>query len=211
VSWDWLATNHDVVLAHLVEHVQITLAAVALGCVIAFPIGLAAHRWQRWYPPLLALTQVLYTVPSLALFVLLIGVVGLGQLPVVLGLAVYALVILVRNLVEGLRAVPAAVTDAATAMGYRPLARVLVVELPLALPALVAGLRLAVVSTVSLVSVGALVGSGGLGQLFVHGFQVDNPVEVWAGIVLTAGLALALDAAVLGAGRAAAPWTRAVR
>jgi osmoprotectant transport system permease protein len=95
-------------------------------------------------------------------------------------------------------------------MGYRPLARVLVVELPLALPALTAGLRLAVVSTVSLVSVGALVGSGGLGQLFVHGFQVDNPVEVWAGIVLTAGLALALDAAVLGAGRAASPWSRAV-
>jgi osmoprotectant transport system permease protein len=211
VSWDWLATNHDVVLAHLVEHVQITLAAVALGCVIAFPIGLAAHRWQRWYPPLLALTQVLYTVPSLALFVLLIGVVGLGQLPVVLGLAVYALVILVRNLVEGLRAVPAAVTDAATAMG---------VPAPGARPR-----RRAPTGTAG-AGGGAAAGGGvdrvagqrrrarrlrGLGQLFVHGFQVDNPVEVWAGIVLTAGLALALDAAVLGAGRAAAPWTRAVR
>jgi osmoprotectant transport system permease protein len=211
VNWDWLVANRDTLLQHLSEHVSITLAAVALGVVVAFPVGLVAHRWERVYAPVLAVTQVLYTIPSLALFVLLIGVFGLGQLPVVLGLTVYALVILVRNLVEGLRAVPAEVSDAATAMGYRPLSRTLVVELPLALPALVAGLRLAVVSTVSLVSVGALIGTGGLGQLFIHGFQVDNPIEVWAGIVLTAALALVLDLLVVAAGRAAAPWSRAVR
>ncbi len=210
MNWAWLDRNLDTVLASLREHVELTVAALALGVLIACPVGLAAHRWRRAYPPVLALTQVVYTIPALALFVLLISFVGLGRLPVIIGLTIYSLVILVRNLVEGLRGVPPEVTDAATAMGYRPLARVLVVELPLALPALVAGLRLAVVSTVSLVSVGALVGSGGLGQLFVHGFQVDNPVEIWSGIVLTAGLALALDAAVLGAGRAAAPWSRTV-
>ncbi len=210
MSWEWLAANRDVVLAQLYEHVQITFGAVALGCLVAFPIGLVAHRWHRTYGPLLAITQVLYAIPSLALFVLLISLFGLGRLPVVLGLALYTLVILVRNLTEGLRAVAPDVTDAATALGYRPLPRTLAVELPLALPALVAGLRLAVVSTVSLVSVGALVGTGGLGQLFIHGFQVDNPVEVWTGILLTAGLALVLDLCVVAVGRAVAPWSRAV-
>ncbi len=211
MNWAWLDRNLDTVLASLREHVELTVAALALGVLIAFPIGLAAYRWRRAYPPLLALTGILYTIPSIALFVLLINVVGLGRAPVIIGLTIYSLVILVRNLVEGLRGVPPDVIDAARAMGYRPTARLFAVELPLAAPAVVAGLRVAAVSTISLVSVGALIGTGGLGQLFIHGFQVDNPIEVWTGIVATILLALLVDLLIVAGGRALTPWARGVR
>ena len=211
MNWGWLDRNSDVVLADLAEHVQITLIALVLGVVIAFPIGLAAFRWRRAYPPILAVTQIAYTIPSIALFVLLINAVGLGQTPVVIGLTIYSLVILVRNLVEGLRAVPPDVIDAATAMGYRQTRRLFAVELPLALPAIVAGLRVAAVSNISLVSVGALIGTGGLGQLFIHGFQIDNPIEIWTGIVVTILLALVVDLLIVGGGRLLTPWVRAAR
>ena len=211
LRWDWLSRNFDVVLSDLQEHVQITFVALALGVLIAFPIGLIAFRWRKTYAPILAITQVLYTIPSLALFVLLINAVGLGQEPVIIGLTIYSLVILVRNLVEGLRGVPPEVTDAASAMGYRETRRLFAVELPLALPAIVAGLRVATVSTISLVSVGALIGSGGLGQLFIHGFQIDNPIEIWTGILLTVVLALVFDLLIVGGGRLLTPWTRAAR
>ncbi|HEX5910451.1 MAG TPA: ABC transporter permease subunit, partial [Thermoleophilaceae bacterium] len=173
--------------------------------------GLAAYQWPRLYPPMRAATQILYTVPALAMFVLLVSLVGLGPLPVVFALASYSLVILVANLVEGLRAVPRDVVQAATAMGYRQWARVVRVELPLATPALLAGLRAATVSTISLVSLGAVIGTGGLGQLFIHGFQIDNPIEIWAGLVLTVALALVADLLLLAAAAGIAPWTRAAR
>ena len=128
-------------LSDLQEHLEIVFVSLVLGALIAFPIGLIAFRWSKTYPSIIAVTQVLYTVPSLALFVLLINLVGLGQQPVIIGLTIYSLVILVRNLVEGLRGVPPEVTDAATAMGYRETRRLFAVELPLALPAIVAGLR----------------------------------------------------------------------
>ncbi len=211
MNWDWLDRNWDTVLDALGEHAQITFAALALGIAIAFPVGLAAFHWRRAYPPVLLVTEVLYTIPALALFVLLINLVGLGQAPVVIGLAVYSLVILVRNLVEGLRAVSPELSGAATAMGYGDLRRLLQVELPLAAPALVAGLRAATVSTISLVSVGALIGTGGLGQLFVHGFQVDNAVEVWTGIVATVLFALAVDALIVAVAHVLTPWTRVAR
>ena len=211
MNWGWLERNVDTVLEDLSEHLQIALIALLLGAAIAFPVGLIAYRWRVTYGPLLAITQVLYTVPSLALFVLLINVTGLGQTPVIIGLTIYSLVILVRNLVEGLRSVPKDVIDAATAMGYRQTRRLFAVELPIALPAIVAGLRLAAVSNISLVSVGALIGTGGLGQLFIHGFQIDNPIEIWTGIVLTLLLALAFDLAIVAGGRMLTPWTRAVR
>src|SRR5215216_970478 len=119
MNWGWLDRNFDTVLEYLQEHIEIALVALLLGMLIAFPVGLIAYRWRITYGPILALTQILYTIPSLALFVLLINVVGLGTEPVIIGLAIYSLVILVRNLVEGLRGVPPEVTDAATAMGYR--------------------------------------------------------------------------------------------
>ncbi|MDQ3822378.1 MAG: ABC transporter permease [Actinomycetota bacterium] len=206
MNWAWLERNADTVLGYLIEHVQITLAALALGVLIALPVGLVAYRWRLAYAPILAVTQVLYTIPSLALFVLLINVVGLGRWPVIIGLATYSLVILVRNLVEGLRGVPADVIDAATAMGYRQTRRLFAVELPLAAPAIVAGLRAAAVSTISLVSVGALIGTGGLGQLFIHGFQIDNPIEIWTGVAATILLAVVVDLLIVAGGRALTPW-----
>jgi osmoprotectant transport system permease protein len=211
MRWDWLGRNIDVVLADLSEHVQITFVALLIGVLIAFPVGLAAYRWRATYPPILAITQILYTVPSIALFVLLINFFGLGQTPVIIGLTIYSLVILVRNLVEGLRGVPPEIKDAATGMGYRDTRRLLTVELPLAVPAIVAGLRVAAVSNISLVSVGALIGTGGLGQLFIHGFQIDNPIEIWTGIAVTIVLALVVDLLIVGGGRALTPWTRAGR
>ena len=208
MNWAWLERNVDTVLADLRQHVEITVLALALGMALAVPIGLAAYRWHKAYAPLLALTQVLYTIPSLALFVVLINFVGLGSPAVIIGLAIYSLVILVRNLVEGLRGVAPEVIDAASAMGYRQTPRLFSVELPLALPAIVAGLRVAAVSNISLVSVGALIGTGGLGQLFVHGFQIDNPIEVWTGIVVTVLLALVVDLIIVAGGRALTPWLR---
>jgi osmoprotectant transport system permease protein len=211
MNWGWLDRNVDTVLEYLREHIEIAVVALVLGALLAFPIGLIAYRWRFTYGPLLALTQILYTVPSLALFVLLINAVGLGQTPVIIGLTIYSLVILVRNLVEGLRSVPSDTIDAATAMGFRPTRRLFAVELPIALPAVIAGLRLAAVSNISLVSVGALIGTGGLGQLFIHGFQIDNPIEIWTGIVVTLLLALVIDLLIVGGGRLLTPWTRAVR
>ena len=209
MNWDWLDRNWDTVLRALGEHAQITFAALGLGIAIAFPLGLSAFRWRGAYGPILVVTESLYTIPSLALFVLLINLVGLGRAPVVIGLTVYSLIILVRNLVEGLRGVAPEISGAAAAMGYGQLHRLLSVELPLAAPALVAGLRAAAVSTISLVSVGALIGTGGLGGFFIHGFQVDNPIEVWTGIVATVLFALAVDAVIVAAGRLLTPWTRA--
>jgi osmoprotectant transport system permease protein len=211
MNWGWLDRNFDTVLEYLQEHVEIALIALVLGVLIAFPIGLIAYRWRAAYGPLLAITQVLYTVPSLALFVLLINATGLGPEPVIIGLTIYSLVILVRNMVEGLRAVPDDVIDAATAMGYRRTRRLFAIELPIALPAIVAGLRVAAVSNISLVSVGALIGTGGLGQLFIHGFQIDNPIEIWTGIVATLLLAVVVDLLIVAGGRLLTPWTRAVR
>jgi osmoprotectant transport system permease protein len=208
---NWLQENLNTVLAALGEHVRISFAALALGLVLAIPIALAAHRWPAVYGPLLALTQVIYSIPSIALFVLLISFVGLGPVPVVIGLALYSLVILLRNVVEGLRAVGGDVRESADAMGYSWWRKLVEVEFPLAAPALVAGLRLAAVSTISLVSVGALIGTGGLGQLFIHGFQIDNPIEVWIGIVATLLLALVVDLAIVAVGRVLAPWLREAR
>jgi osmoprotectant transport system permease protein len=209
MNWDWLGRNVDLLTDQSVQHVRITFIALALGIAVAFPVALAGHRWRRAYPAILATTQVLYTIPSLALFVLLLTIVGLNEWPVIIGLAIYSLVILVRNVVEGLRAVPSEVRDAATAMGYGETRRLFTVELPLALPAIFAGLRVASVSTISLVSVGALIGTGGLGQLFIEGFQIDNPIEIWAGIVLTVALALVVDLALVGAQRLLTPWAKA--
>ena len=211
MRWDWLADNGDKIRHYLTQHVRITLVSLLLGMLVALPLGIVGHRVRRSYPVILVITSVIYSIPSIALFVLLIPSLGLNDRPVIVGLAVYTLVILVRNIVEGLRAVPEPVREAASAMGYGDLRRLFQVEFPLALPAIVAGLRVAAVSTISLVSVGALVGSGGLGQLFTEGQQIDNPIETWAGVVLTVLLALALDVIIVVGARLAAPWTRARR
>ncbi|MGH3566241.1 MAG: ABC transporter permease [Pseudonocardia sp.] len=211
MNWDWIPRNTDLVLRLTVEHLVLALIPVVLGLVIAIPLGWYAGRTPRARSVLITATGVLYTVPSLALIVVLPLVLGtqiLNPLNVVIALTSYTVALLVRSVVDALDAVPDGVVAAATAMGYKPLRRFVAVELPLAVPVVVAGLRVAAVSNTDMVTVGALVGLGGLGQLFTEGFQRDIPAEIITGIVLVLVLALFLDAVLLAFGRAVTPWTR---
>jgi osmoprotectant transport system permease protein len=211
-NWDGrqLDGNWDVIFYWTRVHLRFTVVAVVLGFVISLLLAYAAHRQRVIYAPLLVLTNIVYAIPSVVMFALIATFTGtlLSDTPVVLAMALYTMVILVRNITEGLRAVPPGVTDAATAMGYRPLKRFATVELPLALPGIVAGLRVATVSTVSLISVGALLGRGGLGRLFNDGFNRRINIEVWAGAIAIVVLALLLDAVLVFAGRLLTPWAR---
>jgi len=204
------AGNWDVIFYWTRVHVRLTVAAVLLGLAVSLVLAYVAHRRPAVYAPLLVLTNVVYAIPSVVMFALIATFTGtlLSDTPVVLAMALYTTVILVRNITEGLRAVPPGVVDAATALGYRPFRRFTTVELPLALPGIIAGLRVATVSTVSLISVGALVGRGGLGRLFNDGFNRRINEEVWAGAAAIVVLALVLDAVIVVGGRLATPWAR---
>jgi osmoprotectant transport system permease protein len=207
-----LAGNWDVIWYYAQQHVRYTVIAVFLGSLLAVPLSLVAVRAPRTYPALLAATNAVYAIPSVALFVILSPALGFtNDKPIVTAMALYTLVILLRNIVESIRSVPESVLRSADGMGYRPLSRFFTVELPLAVPGIVAGLRLAVVSTVSLISVGALIGRGGLGRLFKDGRDRHIVVELWSGVVAVVVIALVLDALLVLAGRVATPWTRAGR
>lgn len=204
-----LAGNWDVVWYYTLQHARYTLLAVALGLVLALPAAYLAVRRPGSYPVLLAATNVIYAIPALTLFVMLSPWLGFtNDRPIVVAMTLYTLVILVRNIVEGIRAAPEPVLRAADAMGFRPFRRFTSVELPLALPGIVAGLRLATVSTVSLISVGAIVGRGGLGRMFSDGYQRRIDIELWVALGATMLLALTLDLLIYAAGRWATPWTR---
>ncbi len=204
-----MAGNWDVVWYYTMQHARYTVLAVTLGFALALPAAYLAVRRPGTYPVLLAVTNALYAIPALTLFGILSPWLGFtNDKPIVVAMTIYTLVILVRNIVEGIRAVPDPVLRAADAMGYRPFRRFGAVELPLALPSIVAGLRLATVSTVSLISVGAIVGRGGLGRMFADGYQRKINIELWAALVATMALALVLDLGIYLAGRWATPWTR---
>lgn len=191
-----------------VQHLEITVLAVLLGLVVAVPLALLARRISWLRSSVLALTTGLYTIPSLALFPLLVPFTGLTSTTVVIGLAIYALTILVRSLLDALDGVPREVKDAATGLGYGPVRRLLRVELPLASPVIVAGLRVATVSTVALTTVGAIVSYGGLGNLIFSGVQDDFRAELLTAAVLCVVLAVVLDALLVLAGRLITPWRR---
>ena len=209
--WDWIPRNIPLIGSALVEHVQLALVPILVGLVVAVPLGWLASRNPVARAVLIPTSGLLYTIPSLTLFVLLPGLLGLqvaDSLNVIIALAIYTVALLVRSIADALAAVPAMVVAAATAMGFRPGRRFIEVELPLAVPVLIAGLRVATVSNISLVSVGALIGNGGLGEFFTDGIQRSNIVEIVTGIVLIVLLALAADAVLLGIGRLATPWNR---
>jgi osmoprotectant transport system permease protein len=207
-----MAGNWDVVWYYTMQHARYTVLAVTIGFALALPLAYLAVRRPGTYPVLLAVTNVIYAIPALTLFVIMSPWLGFtNDKPIVVAMTLYTLVILVRNTVEGIRAVPDPVLRAADAMGYRPLRRFTSVELPLALPSIVAGLRLATVSTVSLISVGAIIGRGGLGRMFADGYQRKINIELWAALAATMALALALDLAIYLAGRSATPWARRPR
>jgi osmoprotectant transport system permease protein len=208
VRWSWIGDHTDDIRDALVQHLELTGLAVLFGTLLAFPLALAAFRWPRLYAPILGFTGMLFTIPSLALFILLIPFTGLRIWTALIGLTMYTLLILVRNMVEGLRGVDPDVREAAEAMGYTRARQLFQVELPLALPVIVAGLRIATVTTIGLVTVTALIGWGGLGQLFILGFTLDFSTPLVVGIVLSALLAFAADLLLVGAQRGLTPWAR---
>ena len=193
-----------------VEHIAITVISVLVGVVIAFPLALLARRLPRLESAILGFSTGIYTIPSLALFPLLVPFTGLSPTTVVIGLALYALTILVRAMLEGLRAVPAEVRESATGLGYGPTKLLFRVELPLALPVIMAGLRVATVSTVALTTVGSLVAYGGLGNLIKDGVNTNFRAELFSAAVLCVLLAIVLDVLIVLMQRLLTPWTRGV-
>jgi osmoprotectant transport system permease protein len=193
-----------------VEHIWITVASVLLGVVVAFPLALLARRLPRLESTILGVSTGIYTIPSLALFPLLVPFTGLSASTVVIGLALYALTILVRAILEGLRAVPDEVRESATGLGYGATKLLFRVELPLALPVIMAGLRVAAVSTVALTTVGSLVAYGGLGNLIKDGVNTNFRAELLAAAVLCVVLAVVLDVVIVLLQRVLTPWTRGV-
>jgi osmoprotectant transport system permease protein len=207
----WVLGNLDLIGALLLQHIYFALPPIVIGLVLAIPLGWLANRNAALRSTLINVAGLLYTIPSLALFVLLPPLLGIGilnPLNVLVALTVYTLALLVRTVADGLSAVPPIVVNSATAMGYTPFRRFVGVELPLAVPVILAGLRVASVSAISLVTVGAVIGFGGLGKMFTDAFQRDIPAETIAGIVLVLLLALVLDGLILLLGRAITPWSR---
>lgn len=211
IRWDWIADHADDIRAETVQHLGIVTVSVAIAVAIALPVAVAVRRRPIPFAAVTATTGLLYTIPSLALFAFLVPVMGIGQGPVIVGLVLYSLLILVRNGVVGLRGVPAPVMEAAAGMGLTPRQRLLRVELPLALPAVVAGVRVATVSTVALVTVGALVGHGGFGSLILAGFTNNlYRTQITVGCLGCIVLAVSADLLLLGLQRRVTPWARRV-
>jgi osmoprotectant transport system permease protein len=208
----YVSDNWDTILRYLGEHVRLTVAAVVIGALIALPLALLARRTRFLAGPVLAFSTIVYTIPSLAMFAFIFPFTGLSSTTVLIGLVAYSLVILVRNFLAGLQGVPADVREAAQGMGYGPLRLFWQIDLPLALPTFMAGLRIATVSTVALTTVGVLVGHGGLGQLITGGFNANfYRAEIVTGAVGCVLLALVADVLLAGVERLVTPWTRAVR
>ena len=207
---DWVLGHLDVLVQRIGEHMLVTLIAVAAGFLISFGLAMAVRRYPRIYGPILAVSGILYAIPSIALFVLFIPITGLSLLTAEIALVSYTLVILVRNIVTGLRAVPPEVIEAARGMGYSDRQRLWRVELPIALPIIVAGLRIATVTTIGLVTIATLIGMGGLGYLIVNiGVQRRFPTATITGVVIVVLLSTVVDLGLQLAQRRLTPWAKA--
>jgi osmoprotectant transport system permease protein len=209
VCAEYFRTRSDILTDALVQHVWITVVSVLLGLALAFPLALLARRYRSLEGIIVGTTTAIYTVPSLALFALLLPFTGLTPATVIIGLALYSLTILVRNIVEGLKAVPADVRESALGMGYGRVRLLLGVELPLALPTVMAGLRVAFVSTVALATVESIVGYGGLGNLLLQAVDSQFKAQVLASGALCVVLAVFFDVLLVGVQRLLTPWARA--
>ncbi|WP_067125661.1 ABC transporter permease [Microtetraspora malaysiensis] len=214
VRWDWIWRNWDTgrpdsILALLESHVVMAFLPVLFGLMLAVPLGLACARWRWLYQPTVSVMNVVYSLPSIAIFIVMLAITGLGQATVIVPLTFYSLAILIPAVVDGLTSIPDHVRKSAVAMGFTPLRRLVGVELPLAVPVVLAGLRVATVSSISLVSVGALIGQGGLGYLFIDGWQRQFTTPIVVGIVATVLLAVIADGLLVLAQRLLTPWRRA--
>jgi osmoprotectant transport system permease protein len=209
VRWDWVTSHTELIATQLRQHVELTAIAVGVGFLISAPLALFVRRWRWLQSPVFSLTGILYTIPSLALLALLVPLTGLTRTTAEVALVSYTLLILIRNIVAGLDGVPADVREAAEGMGYGRARQLSRVELPLAMPVIIAGVRIAVVTTIGLVTVTALIGQGGLGQLILDGLNRNFRTEVVVGSVLSVALATVADLTLVGIQRLSTPWARA--
>lgn len=209
---EYLEINYSTVLEATVDHLYIGLVPVVIAFVLSLPLGFLVVRFSWLRVPLLTLSSVLYTIPSLALILVIPGILQTNILDpnnVVIALTIYGLALLVRTTADGLSSIDPLIVQAATAMGYKPVRRWFAVDLPLALPVVLSGLRVATVASVSMASIAALVGIGGLGQLFTRGFQLGfYPPPIVIGLVLSVLLAVVADLVIVLVQRAVTPWTR---
>jgi osmoprotectant transport system permease protein len=208
IQWSWVGRHRSQLVHAIWEHVFLTFLAVGIGLVIALPLAVVAYRYRKTEAPILGVTGVIYTIPSLALLGFLIPITGLGTTTAEIALVGYTLLILVRNVVAGLDGVPSDVREAARGMGFSRTRQLLTVEFPLAVPAIMAGIRVATVTTIGLVTITALIGAGGLGQLINDGLINDFRTETVLGAVLSVMLAMVIDAGLIGAERLMTPWAR---
>ncbi|HLF42844.1 MAG TPA: ABC transporter permease [Acidimicrobiia bacterium] len=214
-DWDWVGRNLDAIWERTVEHLALTGVALTVGIMIAVVLSVVALRRPRTYPTITAATGLLYTIPALAVFALVAPFVGIGTatqrfITAEIALVSYTLLILIRNIVTGINEVPAGVREAAMGMGYRDGERVRQIELPLAVPAVMAGIRIATVTVIGLVTVTALLGLGGLGFFILDGLRrsIIFPTEIIVGVALSVLLAALIDLSLLGIGRVLTPWAR---
>ena len=211
VDWNWLVTHLDAIAYRTVQHVYLTTIAVSVGFVISFGLAIIAVRRRRSAAPIVGVSDLLYTIPSLALFGTLITITGISLLTVEIPLVLYTLTILVRNMLTGLREVPVDALDAANGLGFTGRQRLWRVEVPLAVPLIVAGVRLAAVSTIGLVTVTAIMGDsyGGLGFFILEGYRRSFPLELYTGAIPSILLAFIVDAALVRVQRRITPWAPA--
>lgn len=207
---EWLGrdANRELIVDATREHIVLTVAAVAIGLVVAMPLAVWVHRRPRWKGLVLGTAGVLYTVPSLALYAALVPYTGLTRTTALVPLVLYTLLILVRNAVTGLEQVPSEVRDASEGMGLSSRQQLWKVDLPLALPSIMAGIRIATVSTIGMLTIAALVGLGGLGQLILIGLNRPIRTAVTVGVALSILLAVGADLGLAALGRWMAPWSR---
>jgi osmoprotectant transport system permease protein len=205
--WDWALDHTDLVVEGLREHFWLTFLAVGIGFAISFPLAIFAFRHRRFYAPLVGASGVLYTIPSLALFAFLAPFTGLSTTSAEVGLVSYTLLILVRNIVAGLDGVSEDAKEAARGMGYTRSQLLWRVELPLAIPTIVAGIRIATVTTIGLVTVTAVIGKGGVGALILFGLQRRFSTAIIMGAVLSLLLAITVDFLLIRAEKLVAPWS----
>lgn len=208
VWWDWVGRNAGDIGERTVQHLQLTGVALGVGLAVAAVLSVVALRWRRTYAPITWATGLLYAIPSVALFAVLVPITGLSFLTAEIGLVSYTLLILVRNIVAGVDGVPAHVKEAADGMGYTRARRFVEVDLRLATPTIIAGIRIAAVTVVGLVTVTALVGSGGYGVLILDGLGRNFTTPIVVGATLSIALAVVIDLALLGVQHAITPWAR---
>ena len=206
MMWSWIPANGAQIWQLTKQNMILGIIPPLIGLAISVPLGIIAARWRWFYPPTLTVVNVIYAIPALVLFVVLIPSLGLTDRNVIVALTLFSLCVIVPNVVTGLRGVPPSVRQAATAMGYGALRRLITVELPVAVPVIMGGLRVAMVSSISLASVGQLIGVSSLGYLFIDGEQRDFPTEIYVGLVLIIALALAADLILVGIRRMLTPW-----